>query len=205
MTRVSPRKAASLFLACSAALVLVSQVSAGAQDRMRDRTATKVRAEGMPAAKAQIDPREAMNAWTVGLAGGLLEGAPIRLATEMARVVDDGPNLHVLPIYARRDGEFELAAVPPGRRHGHHQFRRARGVQDPGASRQNRITYLLNLFHAELHVFVRPEIQSLQTSQGRRPTSTRREPRLPIRGRSFRPAGSERGQDVHPAPGALNR
>ena len=37
--------------------------------------------------------KEKMNAWTVGLAGGLLEGAPIRLAAEIARVVDDGPNL----------------------------------------------------------------------------------------------------------------
>ena len=42
-----------------------------------------------------------MNAWTVGLAGGLLEGAPIRLAAEIARVVDDGPNMHVLPIVTR--------------------------------------------------------------------------------------------------------
>ena len=39
------------------------------------------------------DEKEKMNAWTVGLAGGLLEGAPLRLAAEMARVVDDGPNL----------------------------------------------------------------------------------------------------------------
>src|SRR5215212_9040613 len=43
----------------------------------------------------------AMNAWTVGLAGGLLEGAPIRLAAEMARVVNDGGNLHVLPVVKR--------------------------------------------------------------------------------------------------------
>src|ERR1700687_6142960 len=42
-----------------------------------------------------------MNAWTVGLAGGQLEGAPIRLAAEMSRVVDDGQNLHVLPIVTR--------------------------------------------------------------------------------------------------------
>ena len=28
--------------------------------------------------------RERLNAWTIGLAGGLLEGAPIRFATEMA-------------------------------------------------------------------------------------------------------------------------
>src|SRR6266481_7656567 len=50
--------------------------------------------------RPQPQPRPevaAMNAWTVGLAGGLLEGAPIRLAAEIARVVDDGDNLHVLP------------------------------------------------------------------------------------------------------------
>jgi len=46
-------------------------------------------------------PQVAMNAWTVGLAGGLLEGAPIRLAAEIALVVDDGDNLHVLPVVTR--------------------------------------------------------------------------------------------------------
>jgi hypothetical protein len=39
-----------------------------------------------------------VNAWTVGLAAGPIEGAPSRLAVEMARVVDDGTNLLVLPI-----------------------------------------------------------------------------------------------------------
>jgi hypothetical protein len=37
---------------------------------------------------AQTTEKEKMNAWTVGLAGGLLEGAPIRLAAEIARFVD---------------------------------------------------------------------------------------------------------------------
>ena len=46
-------------------------------------------------------PQVTMNAWTVGLAGGLLEGAPIRLAAEVARVVDDGDKLHVRPIETR--------------------------------------------------------------------------------------------------------
>src|ERR1041384_7247056 len=45
--------------------------------------------------------RQRINEWTVGLAGGLLEGAPIRLATEISRVVNDGENLHVLPIVTR--------------------------------------------------------------------------------------------------------
>jgi hypothetical protein len=53
------------------------------------------------APSAHRTEKEKMNAWTVGLAGGLLEGAPIRLAAEMARIVDEGPNLHVLPIVTR--------------------------------------------------------------------------------------------------------
>jgi len=49
----------------------------------------------------QETQKEKVNAWTVGLAGGLLEGAPLRLAAEMARIVDHGSNLHVLPIVTR--------------------------------------------------------------------------------------------------------
>ncbi len=78
-------------------------------------------------APAPETAKEKMNAWTVGLAGGLLEGAPIRLAAEIARVVDDGPNMHVLPIVTRG-----------------------------------------NLFPSELHVFVRPEIESLQDLAGKK-------------------------------------
>src|SRR5580693_4122670 len=51
-----------------------------------------------PPPKATAKPQETINAWTVGLAGGLLEGAPIRFAADIARVVDDGDNLHVLPV-----------------------------------------------------------------------------------------------------------
>src|SRR5207248_2104336 len=65
---------------------------------------------------AQVPPRplrvmpsaatvEVLNAWTVGLAAGQLEGAPIRFATEIARVVDDDTNLHVLPIVTRGPAE----------------------------------------------------------------------------------------------------
>jgi hypothetical protein len=60
------------------------------------------------AAQAQLAPvqrvptyaeqQRKINAWTVRLAAGLIEGAPSRPAVEMARVVDDGTNLLVLPI-----------------------------------------------------------------------------------------------------------
>jgi hypothetical protein len=68
----------------------------------------------VPAVRRASPPseKEKINAWSVGLAGGLLEGPPIRLAAEMARVVDDGPNLHVLPIVTRGPTENVNSLLP---------------------------------------------------------------------------------------------
>ena len=38
------------------------------------------------------------NAWTVGLAGGLIEGTFLRYAADLAKVLDDGDNLRVIPM-----------------------------------------------------------------------------------------------------------
>jgi len=112
---------------------------------------------------------ETLNAWTVGLAGGQLEGAPIRFATEIARVVDDGDNLHVLPIVTRGPAEnvedllylrgVDVAIINSDALE---QFRTL--VPDI----QQRIVYILNLFPSELHIFVRPEINSLNDLQGKK-------------------------------------
>ena len=113
--------------------------------------------------------KEKMNAWTVGLAGGQLEGAPIRLAAEMARVVDDGPNLHVLPIVTRGPVEnmnsllylrgVDMAII-------NSDALEEYKIQVPEI--QRRVVYLLNLFPSELHIFVRPEIESLQDLAGKK-------------------------------------
>ena len=57
-----------------------------------------------PAATEQAH-KDRINAWTVGLAAGRLEGAPIQFASELARVLDDGDNMRVLPIVTR--GPFD--------------------------------------------------------------------------------------------------
>src|SRR5205809_3540398 len=113
--------------------------------------------------------KEKINAWTVGLAGGLLEGAPLRLAAEMARVVDDGPNLHVLPIVTRGATEnlnslLYLRGVDTAiiNSDALEEYK----LQAPDI--QRRITYLLSLFPSELHIFVRPEIESLQDLAGKK-------------------------------------
>src|SRR5213075_526554 len=95
--------------------------------------------------------KEKMNAWTVGLAGGLLEGAPIRLAAEIARVADDGPNMHILPIVTRGATEnlnsllylrgVDMAII-------NSDALEEYKIQVPEI--QQRVVYLLNLFPSEL-------------------------------------------------------
>ncbi len=117
----------------------------------------------------QQTEKDRMNAWTVGLAGGLLEGAPIRLAAEMARVVDDGANMHLIPIVTRGATEnlnslLYLRGVDTAiiNSDALEEYK----IQVPQI--RSHITYLLNLFPSELHIFVRPEIASLQDLAGKK-------------------------------------
>ena len=113
--------------------------------------------------------RERLNAWTIGLAGGLLEGAPIRFATEIARVVNDGGNMQVLPIVTRGPTEnvndlLYLKGVDAAiiNSDSLEEYK----SQVPQI--QQRITYILNLFPSELHIFVRPEVKSLADLAGKK-------------------------------------
>jgi TRAP-type uncharacterized transport system substrate-binding protein len=122
-----------------------------------------------PQETTAANPKEAMNAWTVGLAGGLLEGAPIRLAAEMARVVDDGDNLHVLPVVTRGPTEnvnslLYLHGIDAAIINSDSLDEYKSQVPDI----QRKITYVLNLFPSELHIFVRPEIHSLNDLVGKK-------------------------------------
>jgi TRAP-type uncharacterized transport system substrate-binding protein len=113
--------------------------------------------------------RDRLNAWTIGLAGGLLEGAPIHFATEIARVVNDGSDVHVLPIVTRGPTEnvndlLYLRGVDAAiiNSDSLEEYK----SQVPQI--QQRLTYLLNLFPSELHIFVRPEIKSLSDLVGKK-------------------------------------
>jgi TRAP-type uncharacterized transport system substrate-binding protein len=130
---------------------------------------TRVDAQTVSVLQHTKSEQEKMNAWTVGLAGGLLEGALLRLASEMARVVDDGPNLHVLPVVTRGATEnlnslLYLRGIDVAITNSDALDEYKIQVPDIG----RRITYLLNLFPSELHIFVRPEIESLQDLAGKK-------------------------------------
>ncbi|MEO6782808.1 MAG: TAXI family TRAP transporter solute-binding subunit [Bradyrhizobium sp.] len=117
--------------------------------------------------EAQI--RDRLNAWTIGLAGGLLEGAPIHFATEIARVVSDGGQVQVLPIVTRGPTEnindllylkgIDVAIINSDS---------LEEYKSQVPQILQRITYILSLFPSELHIFVRPEIQSLADLSGKK-------------------------------------
>jgi TRAP-type uncharacterized transport system substrate-binding protein len=151
-----------------AALMVISFALGVAGDAEAQNTNSKAQAT-RPAVPTESALRARINEWTVGLAGGLLEGAPIRLATEISRVVNDGENLHVLPIVTRGPTEnvndllylkgVDMAIISSDSLEEYKS-------QVPDI--QRRLTYILNLFPSELHIFVRPEIKSLRDLAGKK-------------------------------------
>jgi NMT1-like family len=148
-------------------IVLVASLALSGSSIAQSRRAHQPLASSGISGEAQI--RDRLNAGTIGLAGGLLEGAPIRFATEIARVVNDGGAVHVLPIVTRGPTEnvndlLYLKGVDTAiiNSDSLEEYK----SQVPQI--QQRITYLLSLFPSELHIFVRPEIKSLSDLAGKK-------------------------------------
>jgi TRAP-type uncharacterized transport system substrate-binding protein len=134
--------------------------------------AQSVRTQGnslQSSANGEAKIKERINAVSVGMAAGLLEGAPIHFATDMARVVNDGGAINVLPI------------VTSGPTENLNDLLYLKGVDTAIINSdsleeyksqvpqiQQRISYLISLFPSELHIFVRPEIRTLQDLVGKK-------------------------------------
>jgi TRAP-type uncharacterized transport system substrate-binding protein len=173
---VSPMKFSAIALA-----VLGLQLTANAQSLPKRQPPTAAAAAAAASRRADEAMKDRVNAWTVGLAGGLIEGAPLRLAAEIARVVNEEDKLHVFPIVTNGATEnvnslLYLKGVDAAiiNTDALEEYK----AQVPFIER--RIVYILNLFPSELHVFVRPEIRSLEDLRVKRSTSTRKARRRPI-------------------------
>jgi TRAP-type uncharacterized transport system substrate-binding protein len=171
------RGAGALALLAMSALPVAAQAPAllpGADQRQKIEIAQALPVRPPRALARQYLPdqqhKDRINAWTVGLAAGRLEGAPIMLASELARVLDDGDNMRVLPIVTRGpfDNVYDLlylrgvdAAIVYGDVLDHFKNK------PEFAGSWRRINYLLSLFPSEAHIFVRPEIKSLEDLAGK--------------------------------------
>ena len=118
---------------------------------------------------AEEEIRDKTNAGSIGLAAGLLEGAPVHFAAEIARVVNENSDMHVLPIVTRGPTEnvndllylkgVDVAIINSDS---------LEEYKSQVPQIQERILYLLSLFPSELHIFVRPEINSLADLAGKK-------------------------------------
>lgn len=131
------------------------------------RTERPERAE-QPSAEDAIKARK--NAGTVGLACGSLGGAYPTLAEEVAKAVEDGDNLRVIPMLTKGSaGNVEdllylkNVDVALTKSESLDTYRRAHKV-----NLKDRIHYIARLYDSELHILARPEIKSLEDLRGKK-------------------------------------
>ena len=122
---------------------------------------------GRPARQVPADP----NAWTVGLAGGLLEGTFIRYAADIAKVLDDGDNLRVIPMVTfgavgNVTDLLKLRGVDVAITQADVLDHFRRKVKIPNI--ENRIQYISPLYHAEVHIYAREEFKTLNDLTGKK-------------------------------------
>jgi TRAP-type uncharacterized transport system substrate-binding protein len=116
-------------------------------------------------------PKSDINAWTVGLAGGLLEGTFIRYAADIAKVLDDGENLRVIPLVTfgavgNVTDLLQLKGVDVAITQSDvlDHFKRELKVSNI----ENRIHYISPLFRSEVHIYARGEFKTLKELEGRK-------------------------------------
>ncbi|HYI91625.1 MAG TPA: TAXI family TRAP transporter solute-binding subunit [Beijerinckiaceae bacterium] len=126
------------------------------------------RTEAPPSVEAR---KNDINAWTIGLAGGLLEGSYIRYAADMAKVLDDGDNLRVIPLvtFGAVGNVSDLlylkgvdAAITQSDALDY--FKRDLNIPRIG----DRIHYVSPLFLNDVHICARPEYKSLKDLEGKK-------------------------------------
>lgn len=115
--------------------------------------------------------REQKNAWTVGIAGGLLDTTNMRFADEMGRALNDGDNLRVMPmvgfgsasnledlLYLRGvDVAFTQSDV-------FEYFKTERKI----GNLDKRVQFVVRFPVAELHILARSDIRSVEDLRGKR-------------------------------------
>ena len=112
-----------------------------------------------------------INAWTVGLAGGLLEGTFIRYAADIAKVLDDGENLRVIPLVTfgavgNVTDLLQLKGVDVAITQSDVLDHFKRELKVPNI--ENRIHYISPLFRSEVHIYARGEFKTLKDLEGRK-------------------------------------
>jgi len=123
------------------------------------------------AASGESNAVAKINNWTVGLAAGLPEGTILRFAAEIARNVNDGEELRVLPVVTPGATEnvkdlLYLKGIDIAITHAD-VFEHFKNVEKiPNIDK--RVNYISEMYASELHMLVRPEINSFKDLEGKK-------------------------------------
>jgi len=139
----------------------------------------------MPFEVAQVGPRGGptaaasgeqakvtqVNNWTVGIAGGFFEGTFIRFAVDLAKALDDGDRLRILPIVSYGGNEnvsdllymkgIDLTIAYTDTLEFYRKSGQVKNIEQ-------RINYVSELLNGELYIFARPEIKTLKDLEGKK-------------------------------------
>ena len=112
-----------------------------------------------------------MNEWTIGLAGGLLEGSLIRYAADIAKALDDGENLRVIPLVtygavSNVNDLLSLRGVDVAFTQADVLDHLKRALKVPNI--ENKIRYISPLFRSEAHIYAREEFRTLKDLEGKK-------------------------------------
>lgn len=124
-----------------------------------------------PTSQDENERAAVLNNWTIGLAGGLLEGTFVNYAADLARALDDGDNLRVIPMITfgavgNVSDLIYLKGVDFAITYADVLDHYKNVLKIP--SIESRVNYVMPMFQGELHIYVRPEINSLQDLRGKK-------------------------------------
>ncbi|TAK49387.1 MAG: TAXI family TRAP transporter solute-binding subunit [Xanthobacteraceae bacterium] len=123
------------------------------------------------AQQQQVRTADRINANTLTVISGNVNGTYLSIAYDLSAVLDDGDNLRILPVIGKGGGQNVvdvryLKGIDLGITQAPllEQLRRAGGLGDI----HEKIAYIAKLFNEEMHLVVRSDITSIEQLQGKK-------------------------------------
>lgn len=155
----------------SIALILVCAAAVVSSSWAQTARAPAAKPPVTAASEGENDQTEIANKWTVGLVGGLVDGAYIKFASDIGTALEDGDNLRVLTMLTKGSVQnvhdlLYLKGVDAGlvSADTFEEFKaegKIRNIED-------RIQYISQVHVNTIQVLARPEIKSLKDLEGKR-------------------------------------
>src|SRR5215467_14101551 len=113
--------------------------------------------------------KQRQNNWTIGIAGGNMDGTYLRFADEIGKVLDDGDELRVLPTISRgAAANLQDLIYLRGIDVAFTQSDVFEHFRNKIPNLDNRVHYIVRLPVAELHVTARAEFPTLESLRGKK-------------------------------------